>query len=163
LYRYWVNQGAPNTAFWAHEFSKHATCYSTFDVPCYGPSYVKHEEVAEFYETAIKYYLRLPTWDWLSAAGFTPSNTSTYTLSDLQAALTKGYGVLPYLGCSGPKYKSTSAGQGTNDAGHIYLDEVWYYFHVRKSLCIPNVANVHGSGQRTATGRCVGSSGCLHL
>lgn len=31
--KYWVNQGASNEGFWAHEFSKHATCYSTFDVP----------------------------------------------------------------------------------------------------------------------------------
>lgn len=29
---YWINQGASNADFWAHEFSKHATCYSTFQV-----------------------------------------------------------------------------------------------------------------------------------
>lgn len=29
---YWINQGAPNSDFWGHEFSKHATCYSTFQV-----------------------------------------------------------------------------------------------------------------------------------
>lgn len=44
---YWINQGAPNVNFWAHEFSKHATCYSTFDVECYGPKYRKHEDVID--------------------------------------------------------------------------------------------------------------------
>lgn len=30
--KYWINQGAPNSDFWGHEFSKHATCFSTFQV-----------------------------------------------------------------------------------------------------------------------------------
>jgi ribonuclease T2 len=33
--KYWVNQGAPSWELWAHEFSKHATCYSTFQKECY--------------------------------------------------------------------------------------------------------------------------------
>ena len=90
--KYWVNQGAPNSAFWAHEFSKHATCYSTFDVPCYGPEYVLHEDLIDFYQTAIMYYMRFPTYTWLAAAGITPSNSTTYTLSDMQGALTKASG-----------------------------------------------------------------------
>lgn len=32
---FWINFLAPNDEFWAHEFSKHATCTSTFDVACY--------------------------------------------------------------------------------------------------------------------------------
>jgi len=32
IFRYWINQGASNSEFWAHEFSKHATCFSTFEV-----------------------------------------------------------------------------------------------------------------------------------
>ena len=128
--RYWINQGAPNTDLWAHEFSKHATCFSTFDTPCYGPQYVQHQEVAEFFETAIKYYQRLPTWGWLAQAGIRPSNTTSYSLSDIQAALTKGYGLLPYLGCSGPAYNTTDAGRGSPDSGRTYLTEAWYYFYV---------------------------------
>jgi len=38
------------------------------------------------------YYMRLPTYDWLAKRGITPSNTTTYTLSDMQAALTAGHG-----------------------------------------------------------------------
>src|ERR1700761_3818323 len=117
--KYWINQGFPNKNLWAHEFSKHATCFSTFDVPCYGPNYVKNQEVVEFYQTAIKYFLRLPTWGWLAEAGIKPSNSTSYTLSDVQSALTKGYGKLPYLGCTGPAYNSTLAGAGTTDKGAI--------------------------------------------
>lgn len=58
---YWINQEAPNSAFWGHEvqvssrelsylirilrtqFSKHATCTSTFDITCYGSNYLKHQ------------------------------------------------------------------------------------------------------------------------
>jgi ribonuclease T2 len=127
--KYWVNQGASNDDFWAHEFSKHATCFSTFDVPCYGPGYVNHSELVDFYETAILYYSRLPTYGWLSAANIRPSNASTvsYSLSDLQNALVKGYGSLPYIGCSGPRYNSTVS--GSTDNGFTVLSEVWYNFH----------------------------------
>lgn len=128
--KYWVNQGASNEAFWAHEFSKHATCYSTFDVPCYGPKYVDHQEVIEFYETAIMYYKRNPTYDWLAKHGITPSNSTTYTLSDIQNALTTEYGAVPYIGCSGPKYNTTEAGANSTDSGRTNIDELWYYQHV---------------------------------
>ncbi|KAI1608042.1 ribonuclease T2 [Exophiala viscosa] len=127
---YWTNQGASNEAFWAHEFSKHATCYSTFDVPCYGPNYVQHQEVIEFYETAIKYYRRLPTWEWLNEVNITPSNTTQYTLSDIQGQLAKKYGATPYIGCSGPKYNATAAGKNSTDNGGTVVSEVWYYQHV---------------------------------
>jgi ribonuclease T2 len=128
--KYWINQGASNEAFWAHEFSKHATCYSTFDVPCYGPNYVPHQEVIEFYETAIMYYKRNPTYDWLAKAGITPSNSTTYTLSDMQDALTAEFGAVPYIGCSGPKYNTIVEGAGSTDTGRTVIDEVWYYQHV---------------------------------
>lgn len=130
--KYWVNQGAPNSDFWGHEFSKHATCYSTFDVPCYGPEYVEHEEVVDFFETAIKYYRRLPTWSWLKEASIVPSNTTTYSLSAIQGQLTKKYGAVPYVGCSGPRYNDTEQGikDNSTDTGRTVLSEAWYYMHV---------------------------------
>ena len=132
--KYWINQGDPNWHLWAHEFSKHATCFSTFDLPCYGPKYVNHSDVIEYFETAIKFELRLPTWDWLSAAGITPSNTTRYTYADIESTLTKKFGATPYIGCTGPRFNSTTAGAGTNDRGYTILDEVWYYHHVSFTL-----------------------------
>lgn len=128
--KYWINQGAPNYEFWEHEFSKHGTCFSTFDVPCYGPQYVEHEEIVQFFETAILYFRRLPTWGWLDQAGIKPSNTTTYSIGQFQNALTKGYGALPYIGCSGPRYNETAAGAGSSDNGRTQISEAWYYFHV---------------------------------
>lgn len=133
--KFWINLGAPNTVLWAHEFSKHGTCFSTFDTPCYGPAYQEHEDVVEFFETAIKYQQRLPTWGWLAQANIKPSNTTAYNLTDLQRALTKGYGFLPYLGCSGPRYNETTAGKNSTDNGLIYLSEAWYYFYVSLTSC----------------------------
>jgi len=132
---YWINQGGPNYDFWGHEFSKHATCFSTFDVPCYGPQYVQHQEVVEFFETAIMYYRRLPTFGFLNAAGIKPSNTTTYSLSAMQSALTRGYGAVPYIGCSGPRYNTTAAGAGSSDNGYTVVSEMWYYFHVSINNC----------------------------
>lgn len=116
--RYWVAQGQPSPDFWGHEFSKHATCYSTFDVACYGPQYVLHQDVVDFFETAIAWYRTVPTYSWLEAAGIVPSNTTTYNLGDIQATLTKAFGAVPYLACSG----ATSA----DGSGKTVLSEVWY-------------------------------------
>lgn len=126
---YWINQGAPNSDFWGHEFSKHATCFSTFDVPCYGPLYRKHEEVVDFFDTAIMYYERFPTFKWLAQAGIKPSNRTTYSLSDIQGVLQRKSGGLPYVGCSGPRYNETDAGKGSTDNGRTYISEAWYYFY----------------------------------
>ncbi|KAI5208168.1 ribonuclease T2 [Aureobasidium subglaciale] len=127
--KYWINQGASNDEFFAHEFSKHATCFSTFDIPCYGPEYTPHQEIVEFFETAIQYYRRLPTWGWLAQAGIKPSNTTTYSLSQFQTALNSSYGALPYIGCSGPRFNETAAGRNSTDNGRTQISEVWYYFH----------------------------------
>lgn len=112
------------------QFSKHGTCTSTFDVACY-PNYQEHEEVINFFETAIRYvtlphsnnqplsffsgFQRYPTYDMLAAYGITPSNTTTYPLAKIQDALKAQTGALPYLGCS--------------DKGGS-LSEVWYFNHV---------------------------------
>ncbi|KAG1762977.1 ribonuclease T2 [Suillus occidentalis] len=112
---YWINQGAPNEDFWAHEFSKHATCTSTFDVSCYEPGYQGHQEVVNFYETVTRVFQMYPTYNMLASAGILPSNTTTYTLSQITNALYSQIGAVPYLGCY--------------DNGTI-LDEVWYFHHV---------------------------------
>ncbi|KAF2088717.1 ribonuclease T2 family protein [Saccharata proteae CBS 121410] len=159
--KYWVNQGAPNHNFWAHEFSKHGTCYSTFDAPCYGPEYVEHEDVIDFFQTAILFFQRLPTWSWLQAAGITPSNSTTYSIADIQSALSVQHGAVPYLGCSGPRFNATAAGNGTLDSGYTVLDEVWYYNHVygkpQYGQAVPVNASIAGS-----VTNCAKSVGAIH-
>ncbi|KZT74992.1 ribonuclease T2 [Daedalea quercina L-15889] len=114
--KYWINQGAPNRDFWAHEFSKHATCTSTFDVACYGPDYQEHQDVVDFYLAVVRAFQKFPTYQMLAGAGIVPSNTTTYSLDQLQDALQAQTGAVPYLGCGGVN--------GT------ILEEVWYFNHV---------------------------------
>ncbi|SJL06269.1 related to ribonucleases [Armillaria ostoyae] len=112
---YWINQGAPNADFWAHEFSKHATCTSTFDVSCYGASYRRHEEVVNFFDAVVRGFHHYPTFDILASAGIVPSNRTTYTLDQIQTAIATQTGAIPYLGCS---------------PNATILSEVWYFNHV---------------------------------
>lgn len=163
--RYWINQGSPNTNLWAHEFSKHATCYSTFDTPCYGPESTTppHADVLDFYQTVIAYYLRHPTYDWLALSGIRPSNTTTYTLSHIQDALRlMTGGNTPYLGCTGPKYNETAAGQGSDDDGYTVLDEVWYYMHVWGRPQELEFVRVDASVAGSAVSTCAKSQGAIH-
>ncbi|EIN14001.1 ribonuclease T2 [Punctularia strigosozonata HHB-11173 SS5] len=113
--KFWINQGAPNTDFWAHEFSKHATCTSTFDVSCFEPGYKKHEDVINFFDAVIRAFKMFPTYDILASAGIVPSNKTAYSLSQIQNALKVQAGAVPFLGC---------AGNGT------ILNEVWWFNHI---------------------------------
>ena len=127
---YWIAQAQDNPGFWGHEFSKHATCFSSFNTPCYGLLYRQHEEVVDFFETAIYYYKTVPTYKWLADAGIVPSNTTSYSYVDINSALTTEHGAIPYIGCSGPRYNTTDAGKNSTDNGLTTMTEVWYYSHV---------------------------------
>ncbi|KAH6666907.1 ribonuclease T2-like protein [Halenospora varia] len=159
--KFWIAQAQPNPDFWGHEFSKHATCFSTFDLPCYGPQLVQHAEVVDFFETAISYYQNLPTYGWLSAADIRPSNSTSYTLGDMQTALNKGFGATPYIGCAGPKWNETDAGKGSSDNGRTVLSEVWYYYHVygrvQRNQGLPVNASINGG----SLGNCAKAKGAV--
>ena len=81
--KYWINQGAPNSDFWAHEFSKHATCTSTFDLACYA-DYKKNQDVVDFFDAVIRAFKQYPTFDMLASyvspltSLFLYSNSSTW-------------------------------------------------------------------------------------
>lgn len=130
---FWPSQSGPSNDLWAHEFSKHATCFSTFDIPCYGPDNKKsHSDVVDFFETTIYYYKKFPTWQFLAKQGILPSNMTAYSKEDIENALAEETGAIPYVGCSGPRYNETEQGRKENstDAGRTVLSEVWYYMHV---------------------------------
>lgn len=75
--------------------------------------------MVDFFETAVQYYENLPTYGWLSAAGIRPSNATdaTWSLTQLQEALTVGFGALPFIACAGPRFNATEAGKGSLDNG----------------------------------------------
>ncbi len=123
--------------------------------------YKQNEEVIDFFETAVQYYENLPTYGWLSAASIRPSNSTTYSLSDLQSALSSGFGALPYIGCSGPRYNATSQGQGSMDNGRTVVSEVWYYYHVygrvQRGQGLPVNASINGG----SVSNCAKAKGAL--
>lgn len=129
--KYWVSQDTLDSSFWAHEFSKHGTCFSTFDTQCYSP-YTQHEDVVNFFDTVTKAYLMFPTYKWLAAANITPSNSTTYDLSDIQNALQQASGAVPYLGCE-------------NGA----LSEVWYFNYVTGPVQNLNFTPTDSTSQTT--------------
>lgn len=108
------------------------------------------------------YYENLPTYGWLSARDIRPSNTTTYSLADLQHALSKGFGALPYIGCSGPRYNATAAGHGTLDNGFTVISEAWYYHHVygkvQRGQGLPVNASINGG----SVSNCAKAAGALH-
>ncbi|KAG7098947.1 hypothetical protein E1B28_000837 [Marasmius oreades] len=112
--KYWIAQSMDNAIFWAHEYSKHATCTSTFDIQCYGDSYEDKMEVVDFFHTATRVFQQYPTFDILAANGIMPSNKTGYPLHSIQNALRTQTGATPYLGC----------------LNRTILTEVWYFSHV---------------------------------
>lgn len=96
----------------------------------------------------MSYYQNLPTYGWLSAANIRPSNSTKYSLSEMQGALTTGFGALPYIGCFGPRFNETARGNGTMDNGRTVLTEVWYYYHVfgqvQRGQALPVNASING-------------------
>ncbi|KAK4126797.1 ribonuclease T2 [Parathielavia appendiculata] len=129
--KFWISQNEPNAVLWAHEFSKHATCFSTFAPSCFSPEALdKHSDLLDYFSASADFFKRLPTYDWLAAKSIKPSNSTGYTLADIQSALAAEHGAKPYIGCSGPRYNQTEAGKGSLDNGRTVLTEVWYYYHV---------------------------------
>ncbi|KAI1881149.1 hypothetical protein JX265_001389 [Neoarthrinium moseri] len=112
----WVSNSGTPESFWEHEWSKHGTCVSTLDPKCY-TGYTKGQEAVDFFKKVVALFKTLPTYDWLSAAGITPSSSKTYTLAQIQAALTKNHGASVYLGCNNAE-----------------ISEVWYFFNVKGSV-----------------------------
>jgi ribonuclease T2 len=116
--KYWTSNTGSAESFWEHEWGKHGTCISTLDPNCY-TDYQPTEEVPDFFSRTVNLFKSLPSYQWLSDAGITPSSSKTYNSDDIQAALSKNHGGKKvYLGC-------TSAGE---------LDEIWYFYNVRGSL-----------------------------
>ncbi len=78
----------------------------------------RRREVKDYFFRAVSLFRTLPSYKWLAAAGIVPSTTQTYTLAQIQAALTAGYGHNVIINCNNKKE----------------LDELWYHYNVQGSI-----------------------------
>lgn len=114
---YWVDINGDNEQFWEHEWSKHGTCMSTLHTSCLPSGNAKGAEAVAFFQTVVKLFKSLPTYDWLAAEGITPSSSQTFTLSQITSALKSQSGVTPALDCDGKN-----------------LNQISWYFHLKGSV-----------------------------
>ncbi|KAJ7250188.1 ribonuclease T2 [Mycena haematopus] len=116
---YWKND--PNDGsdeeLWEHEWATHGTCYSTLETKCLPSGSPKGAEAVAFFETVVKLFQSLPTYEWLANQGITPSSSTTHTLASLTAAIKAEYGFTPSFDCSGSDLSGAS-----------------YYFHLIGSV-----------------------------
>jgi ribonuclease T2 len=113
---FWKDYQGDDEDFWEHEFNKHGTCMSSLEPRCY-PAYQPADEVVDYFKRAVQAFKRLPSYQWLADAGIVPSQTATYTLAQIQAALESHHGHDVIINCSGKE-----------------LNELWYHYNVRGSI-----------------------------
>ncbi|GJE89611.1 ribonuclease T2-like protein [Phanerochaete sordida] len=118
MQEYWVDINGQNEQFWEHEWSTHGTCYSTLKTSCLPSGSAKGAEAVSFFNTVVALFKTLPTYDWLSSAGITPSSSKTYTLSQITSAVQSAHGFIPALNCD----SSTT------------ISQISYYFNLKGSL-----------------------------
>lgn len=115
----WKDFRGKDATLWEHEWNKHGTCTNTLNPSCYQPDeYEPTLEVVHYLEAAVSLFETLPSYEFLTEAGITPSTVNTYTRDQIQAALSAKHGGNEVtLGCRGSR-----------------LNEIWYHFTVRGSV-----------------------------
>ncbi|ODQ67655.1 ribonuclease T2 [Nadsonia fulvescens var. elongata DSM 6958] len=114
----WLSNNGFDERLWLHEFNKHGTCMSTIKSNCYKKDVEPYQYIIDFFQTTLDLYDQLPTFEWLQDAGILPSTETTYTLQEIQSALSKQFnGFNVRLGCKGNA-----------------LNEIWYFFNLKGSI-----------------------------
>nr|BAC21194.1 ribonuclease T2 [Hericium erinaceus]BAD12140.1 ribonuclease T2 [Hericium erinaceus] len=136
MQEFWVDINGQNEQFWEHEWATHGTCMSTLEPSCLPSGSPTGAEAVAFYQTVVKLFKSLPTYDWLSQEGITPSSSKTYTLSDFTSALNKASGFTPALNCNGNT-----------------VNQISWYFHLKGSIIDGNFVAI----DTPASGSCPSS------
>ncbi|EJC98332.1 ribonuclease T2 [Fomitiporia mediterranea MF3/22] len=118
---YWVSNDESPEDFWSHEWATHGTCVSTLEPSCFD-DYTTAQEVVPYFETVVQIFQQLDTYGALTSAGITPSSENTYTLTELQDAVTSSLGYVPDFTCSKGSLSSVQYylnAQGPLQDGHF--------------------------------------------
>ncbi|KAF4464393.1 ribonuclease t2 family [Fusarium albosuccineum] len=114
--KFWLSDDGNDESLWEHEWNKHGTCISTLEPDCY-TDYQTGAEAADYVKRLVSLFKELPTYQWLAEAGIKPSDSQTYTASEIEDALAEHHGAAVTVGCDGNN-----------------LNELWYHFNVQGSL-----------------------------
>ncbi|KZV72481.1 ribonuclease T2 [Peniophora sp. CONT] len=136
---YWISDDETNEEFWEHEWATHGTCYSTLKPACFS-DYTTGDEAVAFFQTAVRVFQSLPTYQWLSDAGITPDADKTYTLTELSSALKQSAGVTPEFECSGKN-----------------INAIYWYFNLKGSLYDGDLVPIDAPESSVRGGNCAAS------
>ncbi|KAJ3074991.1 ribonuclease T2-like [Podochytrium sp. JEL0797] len=109
----WRAGNGDNNWFWSHEWSKHGTCTGSFAASCFDGS-IAHQDMFTFFQTSIEVFTKLDIMSAFTSQGIYPSDTTTYTLAQLNAAHKSAFGFTGGMQC-------------VKNSGKQYLNEVWSY------------------------------------
>ncbi|KAI8580453.1 hypothetical protein K450DRAFT_237103 [Umbelopsis ramanniana AG] len=126
----WTNSEGSTDSFWAHEWGKHGTCFSTFNPSCYS-NYKTGQEMADFFRMTVNFYHKFNVYKALERHNIVPGHK--YKTEQFTKALVKEFGTVPNLQCD------YTTGE---------LNAVWLYFHAKGPVrnlelrpTVPNAAN----------------------
>ncbi|KAJ5561438.1 hypothetical protein N7535_004095 [Penicillium sp. DV-2018c] len=128
---YWKDFRGDDSNLWQHEWNKHGTCVSTLETRCY-TDYLPQQEVVDYFDKTVEIYKELPSHEFLANAGIIPSQSKTYDLADIEAALELAHGNPVTVRCR-------------NGA----LSEIWYYFNIAGSLQTGKFITAGPDGQKS--------------
>ncbi|KAJ3097073.1 ribonuclease T2-like [Phlyctochytrium bullatum] len=87
IFTYWPSGNGDYQWFLSHEFTKHGTCLSVLDPPCYGPNYKKDQDVLDYFVASMAIFERFPLYKIFAKHSIVPSTERTYLRSEFHAAL----------------------------------------------------------------------------
>jgi ribonuclease T2 len=87
----WYDYQGDGYAFWQHEWIKHGTCAESLST--LGSQH-------QYFASAIKVHSGITIAKTLENAGYTPSDTQSYAVTDIMSALESQFGTAPQVTCS---------------------------------------------------------------
>ncbi|KAI8920038.1 ribonuclease T2-like protein [Powellomyces hirtus] len=111
--RVWMSADGNYNWIWSHEWNKHGTCMSTINPTCF-PTQKPAQDRLAYFAASLALRKRFDLFKIFSAHDIIPSETTTYSFSQFQAALKAEIGFEGALQC-------------TKNNGTAYLREVWVY------------------------------------
>ncbi|KAG0049623.1 ribonuclease T2-like [Gryganskiella cystojenkinii] len=96
---YWVAGNSESELLWEQAWGIHGTCMSTLHPSCLPSGSALGTDACWYFSAAMKLFQMFPTYSLLATQEITPSETRTFTVTQLISALKSASGYLPALQC----------------------------------------------------------------